>query len=171
MPSSGALPSRRLAARLLERAAREAARRCAQGDSAILEIFTHPNVDSAWRRLLADREPLVWRHVASGPRPASRVERGTGHRDPPPTSTRTMTPRYARRGAASLAASIAMRPEQDLARSLTLLRGEVVRKDAGVCGAIVLGIPRAAEVEPKAAEQLLEATVERGGLVTIRSPQ
>jgi hypothetical protein len=63
-PAGGSLPSRRLAARLLERAARETARRVAQGDSGSLRAFQEPAVQAAWKLLLADRESLVWRHVA-----------------------------------------------------------------------------------------------------------
>ena len=63
-PATGSLPSRRLAARLLERAARECARRVAQGDAGSLRAFQEPAVQAAWQLLLADRESLVWRHVA-----------------------------------------------------------------------------------------------------------
>jgi hypothetical protein len=64
-PSMGSLPSRRLAARLLERAAREAAQRASEGDDSGVRIFDTPDIRDAWSRLLADRESLVWRHVAS----------------------------------------------------------------------------------------------------------
>ena len=64
-PATGSLPSRRLAARLLERAAREAARRAAQGDDTGTRVFSTQGVRDAWDRLLGDRERLVWRHVAS----------------------------------------------------------------------------------------------------------
>src|SRR5690606_18935623 len=78
--ATGSLPDRRLAARLLERATREAARRAEAGDAHPLRIFqaihnparylSPPRPDSpgniapAWESLLADRETLVWRHVA-----------------------------------------------------------------------------------------------------------
>jgi len=62
--STGSLPSRRLAARLIERAALEAARRASRGDEHSLRVFRSDSVAPAWRRLLADRESLVWRHVA-----------------------------------------------------------------------------------------------------------
>ena len=64
-PAEGALPSRRIAARLLERAAREAARRAVEGDDTGIGVFCTRPVREAWDRLLADRERLVWRHVAS----------------------------------------------------------------------------------------------------------
>jgi hypothetical protein len=64
-PAMGSLPSRRLAARLIERAAREAAQRAADGDASGVQIFRTTEVSEAWNRLLNDRESLVWRHVAS----------------------------------------------------------------------------------------------------------
>ena len=72
VPSAGALPARRVAARLLERAAREAARRGLEGDDLGVKTFRRPTVRAAFRRLLADRDTLVWRHAAAGPRPAGR---------------------------------------------------------------------------------------------------
>src|SRR5690606_35920365 len=62
--SMGGLASRRLAARILERAAAEAATRAAEGDSGALSVFRLHPVREAWDRLHADRESLVWRHVA-----------------------------------------------------------------------------------------------------------
>ena len=64
VPSTGSLPARRLAARLLERAAREASRRASQGDEHPMRAFRLDAVQRAYARLLADRESLVWRHVA-----------------------------------------------------------------------------------------------------------
>ena len=59
-PSTGALRDRRLAARLIAHAAREAVRR--GGDRA--DVFALPAVAEATRRLLSDREALVWRFAA-----------------------------------------------------------------------------------------------------------
>src|SRR6185436_18910562 len=63
-PSTRSLPARRLAARVLQRAAREAARRAVQGDLYPLRVLLSDAIRPAWDRLLADRELLVWRHVA-----------------------------------------------------------------------------------------------------------
>jgi hypothetical protein len=57
--SLGALPSRRLAGRLLERAAREAARRAKEGDDSGVRVFERPTVRAAWSRLIGDRESLA----------------------------------------------------------------------------------------------------------------
>jgi len=62
-PSTRSLPARRLAAKILERAAREAARRAQMGDSHALRVFVGDTVRVAYNRLLADRESLVWRYV------------------------------------------------------------------------------------------------------------
>ena len=162
-PSTGSLPSRRLAARLLERAAREAARRCAQGDESVLMVFEQPNVHAAWGRLLAEREPLVWRHVATArgllsEAAASFADDLGADLDP------NLTPTEWRRGAASLAASIAVNPKRALLRCRELLKSDIQQRDRGVASAMILGVPRAAEVEPEAAEELCSALVKVGGI-------
>lgn len=179
---AGSLPQRRLAARLLERAAREAARRAEQGDVSALRVFRGVQalrdtegggpssvafrgpvyattaVTSTWRSLLADRETLVWRHVASArgllvaalPQLEERIE---SLLDP------ELSPTEWRRGATSLVASIAVVPERALARALALLRGPLLGQDPGLATAMVWGLPRAADAEPEAAEELLRALV------------
>ncbi|RYZ61918.1 MAG: serine/threonine protein kinase, partial [Proteobacteria bacterium] len=57
MGSTSSLPNRRLAARLLERAAREATFRAAQGEDHALRPFSQENILQSLVRLLADREP------------------------------------------------------------------------------------------------------------------
>jgi len=168
LPSTGSLPARRLAARLLERAAREAVRRRARNDPNVLAVFELPAVLSAWNRLLADRESLVWRHVA--------VARGVLSREIPHFAERidqdldpSSTPTQWRRAAASLAARIAVEPEDSLARSFDLVRGELMQRDPGLAAAMVFGIPRTAEAEPDAAERLLDALVQVGNLDTIEA--
>lgn len=64
-PSRGSLPDRRLAAQLVERAARETVRRISQGDGGSLRVFQLGAVRSIWQLLLSDREVLVWRHIAA----------------------------------------------------------------------------------------------------------
>jgi len=161
-PSTGSLPARRMAARLLERAAREAARRAVQGDDGGVWLFESHIVQTAWAHLMSDREPLVWRHIATGrgllsavvPRFAEEVEREL---------LTSQSYSRGRRGAASLAARVAIRPSEALARARDLLNGPMLARDPGMAAAMIYGLPRAAEVEPEAAEQLLLAAVERGG--------
>lgn len=161
-PSMGSLPSRRMAARLLERAAREAARRAVQGDDGGVWLFDSHMVQTAWTHLMSDREPLVWRHIATGrgllsgvvPRFQEEVERDL-------TSSQSYS--RGRRAAASLAARIAIRPTEAVARAKEILGGPVLERDPGLAAAMIFGLPRAAEVEPEAAEQLLLPAVEKGG--------
>lgn len=167
-PSSGSLPSRRLASRLLERAAREAARRAGAGDEGALAIFDRADVQRATARLLADREPLVWRHVASArgllahaiPRFASEIEESLHL---------SLSPTEWRRAAASLASTIALDPERASRRCAEILSGPLMERDRGIASAMVLGLARAAEAEPEAAEDLLSTLVRSGGLDAIES--
>lgn len=169
--ATGSLPDRRLAGRLLERAAREAARRVEAGDDYPLRAFRavidpdrspldrvegHESVGPAWKALLADRETLVWRHVAvaRGLLAAVVPRLDTAIRD---GLTPNLTPTEWRRAATSLVARIAVDRERSLARALHLLEGPILQKDPGVATAMIWGLPPVAEVEPEAGEELLEA--------------
>ena len=162
-PAAGSLPSRRLAARMLERAARECARRVAEGDAGSLRAFQEPTVQNAWRLLLSDRESLVWRHVA--------VARGIlSHADPELNDeiatnlAPNLSPTEWRRAAVSLTASIALDPEAGLRRCRELLADDQLRSDSGLPATMIFGLARAAEAEPEAAEELLNQIVRIGGL-------
>lgn len=172
--ATGSLPERRLAARLLERACREAARRASQGDEDALRLFrgigsasapinrNSPLSDvvcDAYRRLLTDRETLVWRHAAAargllaGAIPSLREEiRGMLGTNLSPTEWR--------RAATSLVASIAFDPQAGLAACRDLLASNLVRKDPGIPMAMIWGLPRAVDAEPETAETLLDAIAE-----------
>jgi hypothetical protein len=159
-PSTGSLPSRRLAARLLERAAREAALRATRGDEHSLRLFGGEAIAAAWDRLLTDRESLVWRHIA--------VARGllapwvpAMNRAIDAALAPTLSPTEWRRGAASLAAMIAVAPEKGLEGSLAALSRGLLDRDPGAAAGVLWGLPRAAELEPEAAQTLLERVLER----------
>ena len=164
-PATGSLPSRRLAARLLERAAREAARRAAEGDDTGIRVFCTRAVRESWDRLLQDRETLVWRHVASArgllvsSMPAYREEMSR-HLDTDFTVTEW------RRAAASLAASIAIEPDEGLRACRDLLESVVFQQDHGIAAAMIAGLPRAAESHPTTVETLLDQLMRVGGLDT-----
>ncbi|MFZ1863344.1 MAG: serine/threonine-protein kinase [Polyangiales bacterium] len=164
-PATGSLPSRRLAARLLERAAREAARRAAEGDDTGVRVFCTAPIREAWDRLLADRETLVWRHVASArgllasSMPVFRQEIDR-HLDQEFSITEW------RRAAASLAASIAVQPEEGLRACRDLLESVLFQQDHGIAAAMIAGLPRAAESHPEAVESLLTQLTRVGGLDT-----
>lgn len=162
-PASGSLPSRRLAARVLERAARECARRAAQGDTGSLRAFQEPSIRTAWQLLLSDRESLVWRHVATArgllakavPDFAEEIELQLNP---------VLSPTEWRRAAVSLGASIAIDPREGLQRCRAVLANDALRADAGLVETMIFGLARAAEVEPEAAEDLLEQIVRIGGV-------
>jgi hypothetical protein len=155
VPSTGSLPSRRLAARLLERAAREAAGRAARGDPHNLGVFTGDVVGPAWERLLADRESLVWRHVAVARGLLAPWVGAFGvkiEQDLAPS----LTPTEWRRAAASMAAILAVAPDRGLALSHRALEEGLLTRDPGAALAILWGLARAAEAEPDAAMDLLD---------------
>lgn len=163
VPSAGSLPSRRLAARLLERAAREAATRAAQGDDSATRVFLVDSVAQVWQRLLSDRDPLVWRHVAVArgllaeavPSFAEQIERDLRS---------TLSPTEWRRAAASLAARVAVEPEMSLARAKNMLAGSLMKSDPGIAAATIHGLARAAEAEPETAAILLDYALKVGGV-------
>jgi hypothetical protein len=158
IPSMGSLPSRRLAARLLERAAREAARRASQGDPHALRAFRVESVRRAFERLLADRESLVWRHVAVArgllaPWEPERQAVLDGGLDP------GLGPTEWRRAATSIAAEIAVAPDVALRLAAHALARGAVKRDSGIATAFIWGAARAAEAEPEAAAELVGEAV------------
>jgi eukaryotic-like serine/threonine-protein kinase len=154
-PSTGSLPSRRLAARLIERAASEAARRAGQGDDHSLRIFKGDALAPSWERLLADRESLVWRHVAVArgllapwaPALAKEMEDALAP---------TLSPTEWRRAAASIAAHVAVAPERAMELAQRAVSQGLLDRDPGAAAAFLWGLPRAVEAEPEAAMELLE---------------
>ncbi len=177
--STRSLPERRLSARLLERAAREAAARSRQGDDSGIRLFQRAirrpvesipgrgreseGIDGALRVLLADRETLVWRHVAvargllCAAVPALRDEIATA-------VTSGQSPTEWRRGATSLVAHVAVDPEWARTAALELLNSPLLRHDPGIATAMLWGIPRAWDAEPEVAAELLCAIVEAAPL-------
>jgi hypothetical protein len=161
-PSTGSLPARRLAARLIERAAADAARRAAQGDDHSLRVFKGDTVAPSWVRLLADRESLVWRHVA--------VARGmlapwvpTLAKEIEDALSPALSPTEWRRAAASMAAQIAVAPERGLEVAQRALAQGLLDRDPGAASAFLWGLPRAADSEPDAAIELLDLVLAKAG--------
>jgi len=166
--SLGPLPSRRLAGRLLERAAREAARRAQEGDDSGVRVFERSSVRAAWTRLIGDRESLVWRHVAAArgllaeavPMRAVEIDRDLGPR---------LGPSEWRRAATSLAATMTHDPDKALSRCLQILAGDILAKDKGVASVMIFGLSRAVDEEPEASEALLTKLVLVGGIDAIEA--
>jgi hypothetical protein len=165
----GSLPSRRMAARLLEGAAREAASRARHGDGDAVELFhavlqqdvaggsaSPETIGGAFRTLLADRETLVWRHVA--------VARGLLARAMPQLAREIETsleahlsPTEWRRGSASLAANIAVEPSYALPRAIALLKSPLMDRDPGIATAMLWGLSPVLNTEPEAAVEVVDA--------------
>jgi hypothetical protein len=159
-PSTGSLQGRRFTARLIERAAREAATRASNGDDHALRVFRSDAMKEAWQRLFDDRESLVWRHVAIArgliapfvPELESAVLAGLAP-DRGPTDWR--------RAAASAAAMIAVRPELALRTTRSLVEGPIIERDPDVAACVVWGLARAAEAEPDATREALSVVTKR----------
>jgi hypothetical protein len=166
--SIGALPARRLAAHLLERAAREAAKRAKEGDDSGIRVFERSTVRTAWSRLITDRESLVWRHVAvargllavAAPLRAAEIQRDLSPR---------LGPSEWRRAATSLAATVAHDPGTALPACLKLLGSELQERDNGIASAMIFGLSRVVEQEPEAADELLAKLVPCGGIEAIEA--
>ena len=164
-PSTRSLPARRLAAKILERAAREAARRAQMGDPHALRVFVGDTVRIPYNRLLADREPLVWRYVA--------VARGLCAGWVPELRTQIydslkegLSPTEWRRASASLAAFGAVRPDEAVKTTLALVkRGFFTWEDPASAASFVWGIARTIESEPEAATKMLDA------LLSVAAPE
>ena len=154
-PSAGALPQRRLAAKLLEHAAREAVYRGQQGDTLPRDILAGEFVRPVRRALLADREPLVWRHAAISRGLLASVDDALKNQieerlDP------KLTPTEWRRAAVSLVASLVGDPTGSMKSLAKLLKSDIVKQDPGMLAAMVWGLPPVVEAEPDAAEDLLD---------------
>jgi hypothetical protein len=153
--STGPLPVRRLSARLYERAAREAVRRAHQGDPHPAELLGGPEVKPTFDRLLADREPLVWRHAASARGLLSSVLHNL-REDIELGLDVDLSPTEWRRAAVSLVAGISTDVSTSLARCEKLLDSQILKRDPGLASTLVWGLPVVIETEPEAAVELLD---------------
>src|SRR5689334_9125702 len=145
--SVGPLPARRLSARLYERAAREAVRRANQGDPHPAELLGGPEVKPTFDRLLADREPLVWRHAASARGVLSSVLHNL-REDIDIGLDVDLSPTEWRRAAVSLVACVSTDVSSSLARCERLLDSEILQRDPGLASTLVWGLPVVVETEP-----------------------
>ena len=152
---SGTLPARRLAAKLIEHAAREAVMRAQQGDSHPKDLLLAEPVRSIYLSLLADREPLVWRHAAVARGLLSAVDSGLREEidlalDP------NLSPTEWRRAAVSLVGTLPSDPDGAFRACRRLMDSPIAVSDPGIIATMVLGLPRAIEAEPDTAETLLD---------------
>lgn len=154
-PSTQALPGRRLAAQILEHAAREAVVRHQLGDPQPLAALRDEELRPTFRRLLMDREPLVWRHAAVARGLLASVdpfcrEEVLAALDPSLTATEW------RRGVVSLVASLIDNDDETLQSCRAVIEGELASRDPGLIATMALGLPRVVESEPDRAEELLD---------------
>jgi hypothetical protein len=164
--ATGSLPARRMAARLLERAAREAVRRRTLGDRGALAAFVRPSVTEVWRRLLLDREPLVFRHAAIARGLVAQFDSDLAaevERELEPEAS----PSEHRRAATSLAAAIEVRPAAIGACHRAAAR--LCVRDRGIARAFVQGLAGAFAVEPEATDRLALELIELGELDAIEA--
>jgi len=154
-PSTQALPARRLAAQLLEHAAREAVVRHQLGDTRPVNVLRGDDLRPTFQRLLMDREPLVWRHAAvargllASVHPLAKEE-VIASLDPSLSATEW------RRGVVSLVASLIDNDEETLRSCRAVLESELAVRDPGLSATMVMGLARVVESEPDRAEELLD---------------
>jgi hypothetical protein len=155
-PAMGALPGRRLAARILAHGAREAVRRHDAGDRGGVAVMRRGSLRVALTRLLRDREALVWRFagIARGllahvdPDLAAEIDR-----ELKPTATSTQL----RRASASAAAAL----ERGGAATVwipTLV--ERAAREQGVARGAILGLAGYAMISPRSADELATQLIE-----------
>src|SRR5690606_1599680 len=116
------------------------------------------HVRPTFERLLADREPLVWRHAATARGTLAAVHHGLREEidlllDP------GLSPTEWRRAAVSLVACITHDPTTALSQCKSLLRGELAKFHPGLPLTLFWGLAPVIEADPDAAEDLLLALV------------
>ncbi|MEM9489988.1 MAG: serine/threonine-protein kinase, partial [Myxococcota bacterium] len=80
-----------------------------------------------------------------------------------------LTPTEWRRAAASLAARIAINPDETLTRAGQLLYSPVPERDPGVIAAMIFALPCAVDAEREAAEELLSLLIDAGDIFAIEA--
>jgi len=159
-PATGALPGRRLAARILAHGAREAVRRHDGGDRGGVAVLARPGTRAALSRLLGDREALVWRFAGIARGLLAHVDSGLADEiDRELRATASST--ELRRGAASAAA--ALERGGAATRWMTVLL-ERADREPGVARGAILGLAGLAVTAPEDADGLATGLIERAPL-------
>ena len=157
VPATGSLPSRRLAGRILAHGAREALRRLDGGDRGGVQVLARPGVRAALRRLLGDREALVWRFASIARGMLAHVDSELADdidRELRSAASNTEVRR------ASASAGAALERGGQAQRWAPLLVERAV-KEPGVARGTILGLAGLATVAPAAADALASALVDR----------
>src|SRR5688572_12013583 len=149
------LPSRRMAAIILERAAREIARCSEQGDPGPLARFMDGSVQASYKTLLADREPLVWRHAAVARGLLSAVEPRLREEIDLELDT-SLSPTEWRRAVVSLVACLVQDRNTAMQQCKSLLRSELFERHPPILSTMLWGLAPAIEAEPELARELID---------------
>ncbi|NRA32231.1 MAG: serine/threonine protein kinase [Polyangiaceae bacterium] len=152
--STGPLPARRLAATLIERATRAAAARASRGDPHAQEYLQSAAVKPVFDALLADREPLVWRHAAIA-RGLIAATDPRAREDIDLLLAPGLSPTEWRRAVVSLVACLASDFDTTMQQCKQLLEGEVAKRHPGIAATMLWGLPPVIEADPEAAEEFL----------------
>jgi hypothetical protein len=156
VPATGSLPSRRLAGRILAHGAREALRRLDGGDRGGVQVLARPGVRAALRRLLRDREALVWRFASIARGMLAHVDSELAD-DIDRELRNTATNTEVRRASASAGAALERGGQ---AQRWAPLLVERAAKEPGVARGTILGLAGLAVVAPAAADALATSLVE-----------
>lgn len=154
-PAGSTLPSRRMAAILLERAAREIVRSTQQGDPGPLARFMDASVQASYKTLLADREPLVWRHAAVARGLLSAVEPQLREEIDLELDV-SLSPTEWRRAVVSLVACIVHDRHTAMQQCKSLLRSELFERHPSILSTMAWGLAPAIEAEPELARELID---------------
>jgi hypothetical protein len=153
--SGSTLPSRRMAAIILERAAREIVRCTEQGDPGPLARFMDPSVQACYKTLLADREPLVWRHAAVARGLLSAVEPRLREEIDLELDT-SLSPTEWRRAVVSLVACLVQDRNTAMQQCKSLLRSELFERHPPILSTMLWGLTPAIEADPELARELID---------------
>ncbi len=164
-PATGALPGRRLAARVLAHGAREAVRRHANGDRGGVAILARPGLRAALARLLADREALVWRFAGIARGHLAHVDSQLAD-DIDRELRRASSSTVLRRAATSAATAL---ERGGAALGWQAIMVERARREPAVARGAILGLAGLAMSDPPAADALATLLVQLAPLDAVDS--
>jgi len=159
-PATGSLPNRRLAARILAHGAREAVHRHELGDRGGVAVLVRPGIRNALARLLGDREALVWRFAGIARGLLAHVDSALAQ-DIDREVRANASSTELRRAATS--ATAALERGGAAARWEPILV-ERASREPGVTRGAILGLAGLAVTDPRSADRLAVALLERAPL-------
>lgn len=154
-PAAGTLPLRRMAAIIIERAAREIVQSTERGDPGPFVRFMDPAVQASYKMLLADREPLVWRHAAVARGLLAAVEPRLREEIDLELDT-SLSPTEWRRAVVSLVACLVHDRETAMQQCKSLLRSELFERHPAILSTLLWGLGPVVDAEPDLAREVLD---------------